>query len=376
MLLLAVQVALQPRISRWLVRPEDSKVSVALMEEVAKTVLALALWWLHHQQGPPGDRGGPAAASGSAGWSLPASLASAGAPAALYAVQGVLTYVGLQNLDAITFNGLSQLKTVSAAIFCYLILGTSQTRPQIAAIALLLASSLLFQLPKKKPELGSRSLAANPAGEEAVVISREILRDQSTSDPLECRARASTPAASAGTTAAAAAASFRGVSACLTATAISGLAGALSQSGVQQRGTAAQLVGGGRDPYLYCAEVSLYSALCLLFSSLLKRLLAPTPLNLTPTKISSRDASVARNTTAWATKFRWSLWIPVTVKAMGGIVTVLVHKHAGSVPKGFALVLGLVLSGMLERDPLTPPQLLGTIFVLTSSWMHFTNGPR
>jgi UDP-sugar transporter A1/2/3 len=65
--------------------------------------------------------------------------------------------------------------------------------------------------------------------------------------------------------------------------------------------------------------------------------------------------------------------IPVVVKALGGIATVLVHKHAGSVPKGFALVLGLVLSGMLEREPLTFPQLLGTVLVLASSWVHFTS---
>ena len=67
------------------------------------------------------------------------------------------------------------------------------------------------------------------------------------------------------------------------------------------------------------------------------------------------------------------MWIPVTVKAMGGIVTVLVHKYAGSVLKGFALVLGLVLSGMYEHDRLSPNQILGTVLVLISSWMHFTS---
>jgi hypothetical protein len=32
-------------------------------------------------------------------------------PAILYATQGVLTYLGYQNTDSVTFNGLNQTKT-------------------------------------------------------------------------------------------------------------------------------------------------------------------------------------------------------------------------------------------------------------------------
>jgi UDP-sugar transporter A1/2/3 len=371
MLMLAAQVAVQPRISRWLVRPEDSKVYVALMEEVAKTVLAIVLWWLQGSSDVRGNRGGLLAVAAN-NWSLPSSLASAGFPAVLYAVQAVLTYVGLQHLDAVTFNGLSQLKTVSAAIFCYLILGTPQSLPQVVAIALLLASSLLFQLPGRKLGRASQGPAAIVTGCATVTATEDVT------------GRAQTGASAA---AAATAVSFRGLTACLAATAISGLAGALSQRGVQMtRGSHGGNAGGSRDPYLYCAEVSIYSALFLIVSSLLKRLLARTYLRRSPAQAAYRDETVTRSSRAPAASesrrasctstFRWSLWIPVTVKAVGGIVTVLVHKHAGSVPKGFALVLGLVLSGMLERDPLTLPQLFGTILVLTSSWLHFTNSPR
>jgi len=71
--------------------------------------------------------------------------------------------------------------------------------------------------------------------------------------------------------------------------------------------------------------------------------------------------------------------IPVATKAAAGLLTALVHRHLGSVIKGFALVLGLVFSALLqfalEGADLTPGQLVGTALVLLSSWLHFTNPP-
>jgi len=75
----------------------------------------------------------------------------------------------------------------------------------------------------------------------------------------------------------------------------------------------------------------------------------------------------------------WQTWIPIATKAVGGILTALVHQTAGTVQKGFALVLGLVLSGLLQawRDqrPVQPHQTAGTLLVLVSAWLHFTNPP-
>ena len=66
----------------------------------------------------------------------------------------------------------------------------------------------------------------------------------------------------------------------------------------------------------------------------------------------------------------WTL-LPVACKACGGVLTALVHKHAGSVSKGFALTLGLVLSTGLSDRELEIHQGLGTILVMLSSWLHF-----
>jgi UDP-sugar transporter A1/2/3 len=75
----------------------------------------------------------------------------------------------------------------------------------------------------------------------------------------------------------------------------------------------------------------------------------------------------------------WKTFIPITVKATGGILTALVHKQSGSVMKGFSLVLGLVISALLQTildgEDLTMSQIFGTALILLSSWLHFTSPP-
>lgn len=298
MLLLAFQVSIQPKISQAYLKPDDNKVVVALMEEIVKTSIALFLFGLQDAS---------TRRLALADWTLSSSLSIAALPAALYALQSVLTYTSVQRLDSVTFNGLSQLKMASAAVWCFLLLGTTQSAQQIAAIAILIISAIIFQ----QPTTSTTSIR----GRENKIVS------------------------------------VVGVVTCLAATFVSGLAGALSQRGVQLVGRHSL----GKDPFLFGAEVSFYSALCLLLS-------------LRPSRRPS-----ATNQNFFRANFRASLWIPVTVKAMGGIVTVLVHKYAGSVLKGFALVLGLVLSGMYKYDSLTRHQVVATVLVLLSSWMHFTS---
>ena len=327
MLLLAFQVSIQPKISQSFLQPTDNQVSIALLEELVKTGLAAMLFWVTH------DATSRKAAF--AAWSPHSSLVLAAAPAALYAFQGVLTYHALQRLDAVTFNGLSQLKTAGAALWCYILLGKPQSPQQFAAIVILLGAALLFQNSSKSKKEKEDSSTHNPRQGSAPLLDQSIAT------------------ASSGV-------SMTGITACLGATLVSGLAGALSQRGLQYS------IGSGhgsallRDPFFYAGEVSLYSAMCLGIA-LLRR----------PQR---RQWTTNNDWTKWLLP-RASLWIPVTIKAVGGIVTVLVHKHAGSVLKGFALVLGLVLSGMYEPNPLTPHQWLGTVLVLVSSWMHFTSPP-
>ena len=71
--------------------------------------------------------------------------------------------------------------------------------------------------------------------------------------------------------------------------------------------------------------------------------------------------------------------ITIIVKAAGGVITALVHKYAGSVAKGFALMFGLVLSGTIQmslaQESLQPHQVVGTLMIMLATWMHFTHPP-
>ena len=143
---------------------------------------------------------------------------------------------------------------------------------------------------------------------------------------------------------------------------LSGLAGALSQKGLQLTGIR------GRDPFLYTMEISTYSAIVLVANMWLSL-----PHN-TNAKVCADDTKkdVASASIPWKTAL-----IPIMFKAAGGVVTALVHKYAGSVAKGFALLFGLVLSGglqlLLQNEELQPNQIVGTLLIVLSTHLHFTH---
>eukprot|EP00541_Cyclophora_tenuis_P019322 CAMPEP_0116552640 /NCGR_PEP_ID=MMETSP0397-20121206/6600_1 /TAXON_ID=216820 /ORGANISM="Cyclophora tenuis, Strain ECT3854" /LENGTH=119 /DNA_ID=CAMNT_0004077615 /DNA_START=302 /DNA_END=661 /DNA_ORIENTATION=+ len=75
-------------------------------------------------------------------------------------------------------------------------------------------------------------------------------------------------------------------------------------------------------------------------------------------------------------------WFPVATNAAGGILVGLVTKYAGSVRKGFALIMGLFLSGVFQAmtgkidgdddgsGVVTREQIVGGIMAAVSLWLH------
>ena len=135
------------------------------------------------------------------------------------------------------------------------------------------------------------------------------------------------------------------------------------------------------DAYSYAVEISFLSAACLVLSMAMERRLDG---RCAGTSAETRKDEHANGTAPDSSRFfrHWtcSTLLPVTTKATAGLLTALVHRHLGSVIKGFALVLGLVFSALLqfalEGKDLTACQLAGTALVLLSSWLHFTNPVR
>ena len=303
MILLALQYTLQPRLSKKFIAPKTNKSTVALAEETVKTCMAAAIF---------SATGATNIQQQLSQWTWSSSLAMAGLPAVLYAIQGVLQYTSHQYLDPVTFNGLTQSKTLAAALCCYFILGQPQSPLQMVALVLLFGSALLFQGRGRQPR------ARHYSGDNQWFV--------------------------------------KGVLPCLAATLLSGLAGALSQRGLQLTG------GTGRDPFLFTVEVSVFSA-----AALWANLLRQSPSS------SSKPQQQQQLFRGWTT----ATWIPIVCKAMGGVLTALVHKSSGSVAKGFALMLGLVMSGALQslvqEEEILPHQMVGTLLVMLSGWLHFTN---
>jgi len=319
MILLAVQYCAQPLITRKFLDGRANKKGITMVEEIVKMGLSAFFF---------ASCGKDVVASELHGWTLSSSLLLAGLPALLYATQGVLTYLGYQNTDSVTFNGLNQTKTLSAALWCFLLMGKRQSVVQIVALTILLFSALLFQGTISLSGLFQKNAEGDTGGN---VNGSEKTRERTSIS--------------------------KGVIPCLGAAFISGLAGALSQKGVQFAG------GKGRNPYLYTMELGLYSSISLLFSLFATK---------NGRKALSQEGGIFQHWTPLSI-------IPIAVRALGGILTALVHKHAGATRKGFALIMGLIMTGVtqswIEGERMSGNELTAMVLVILSSYLHLTFPP-
>ena len=345
LVLLALNYAIMPRLSKRYIHPSTNKQSVALVEEVVKMGLGIGGWvatsyaTASNANGMDGDGSATSTISIISrqlqSWSPLSTLVAAGLPSALYALQGTLTYHAYQNLDPVTFNGITQLKVLSSALCCYIVLGKRQSRVQLLSLGILIMSTIIIQ--------GSWKDWAGSVGKMAKLGSND--NGRSRHDQL-----------------------VRGVLPCISATLLSGLAGAFSQRSLQT-----QVGMMHRDAYFYTAEISLLSAMCLLLSMGLEFLRGR---SYAPTHVKKCD-DLEKSDSGFFRNWTCATLLPITTKAMAGLLTALVHRHLGSVIKGFALVLGLVFSALLqfglEGIDLDAGQLVGTALILLSSWLHFTN---
>ncbi len=146
----------------------------------------------------------------------------------------------------------------------------------------------------------------------------------------------------------------QGLLAVLLASFISGLAGAFSQKNLQ---SAVGSNAGGRNSYLFTMELCVVSLIFMMCSM-----------------VRSDDGKRIRSDGFF---HNWTpqTFIPIMTNAAGGIIVGLVTKYAGSVRKGFALIFGLLLSGVLqafmeEDSKISIEQVVGGCLAGLSLWMH------
>ena len=374
MFLLSLQFGIQPILTKNFTPPSICRTSVVLVQEAVKFFFASCMLF-----------GSGNFKSATSDWSVSSWLQVAALPAALYSIQNMAALVAYQNLDALTFNVLNQTKTLSAAMCCYLVMGKKQSKVQILSLIALLCSALVIEkiitldsilsltnLPSNMNESEPETIAIQPAEKSSLLkdafsFFRSNQKQTPTikEEPLES---VTMNFSSRHLT--------HGVAPVLLASAISGLAGALSQRNLQAISFSLKSDGSskdkkanvGRNPYLFSMELCAASVI-FLCASLLK----------------SGDGALIYEHGFFQ---NWNLYtlIPIATNACGGIIVGLVTKYAGSVRKGFALIFGILVSGLLQEfiavfvendgvshSEIPKEEIIGGIIAGLSLWAHATH---
>jgi len=326
MALLAVQFGLQPSLTRKFTPKTINRSTVVFTQDIVKFFMAAIALLVTGNW-----------ADAIVGWNVKTWLTIAGIPAVLYLIQNFATLIAYQNLSPLTFNVLNQTKTLSAALCCYLLMGKVQSKLQIVSLLTLFASACVI--------------------EKIVPIrfwKREVTDSNiSTDNDIQAQGRGTSKDANSDGHA-------QGILAVLLASFLSGLAGSFTQMNLQ---SAAGGIGGGRNSYLFTMELCVVSLVFMLMSML-----------------KSEDGKKIR-ADGFFHKWTPSTIIPILTNAAGGIVVGLVTKYAGSVKKGFALIFGLLLSGILQAimdengdgdggNKISIEHIVGGCLAGLSLWMH------
>lgn len=323
MTLLAIQFGVQPILVKRFAPQGICKSSVVLTQEVVKGVIAYGAYMGTTR---PDIRRREISSLSLRSW-----LTMAGVPAAIYTVQNLASLLAYQNLEALAFNVLNQTKILSAALCCYLVMGKKQTKRQSFSLVLLLTSALVIE-----GVISMKSITAVMGGASTFALP----------GPMKFGRRFT-----------------HGVVPVLFASFLSGFAGALTQKNLQGV-TRSQSPNGvkpePRNPYLFSLELTVASLVVLLTSLLV-----------------SKDGKSIRQ---YGFFHQWTpeTMIPILTNSFGGILVGLVTKHAGSVRKGFALIFGILLSGVFQAGSVgvSSTQIIGGILAATSLWLHSSSSRR
>jgi UDP-sugar transporter A1/2/3 len=342
-ILLAVQCGCQPIMTKLFMPTTIVRSTVILAQEGTKFVISLAYLASSHNW-----------STISQGWTLEAAFLAAGVPAGVYVIQNYLNVMATQTLPAVTFIVLNQTKTLSTALCCFLLVGQKQSPPQVFALIMLVAAALVIQkiVPLRpclntsesvKESNQSDSRDSNEADEEREALAKGNISSERESDKYDSKDEAARQLT-------------WGVLPALCASLLSGFAGTLAQKTLQES---------GRSPHLFNSELALFSSSYLIASLALG----------SPDCHKMKASGVSQGWT-------WKTWIPVVTNAFGAILVGLVTKYQGAVVKGFAMIFGMAISGVLQQTlfaksggGVTLEQVVGGCLGACSLWVHISYQP-
>lgn len=296
MLLVALQVGLQPAVTRACVSSAVSGHSLVIIEMVVSMVLALAIT-------PP---------DAFVHWSALESIALVGPPALIYAVRSLFKQAAYRRCDAVTFNVINQTKVVFCAMGAWLLIGEEQSMQQVLALACAVGAGALLVAPS--------AASAGSNGSPARGSKKATLAQVALMDDVSPKSLAKTPACGAPEAPAAS-----GALLALATAACSGVAAALSQSSMRAS---------PRPSSLFNFELALWGA---------------------PFAMAACASEVQRAASCGgcgpATLLRgWQLstLAPVALQAVGGLLVSAVVQREGGVAMGLCTVAGIAVSAAAD----------------------------
>lgn len=209
-------------------------------------------------------------------------------PAMLYTLQNSLQYVAVSNLDAATYQVLSQLKILTTAIFSVLLLGRTLTLRKWMGLVVLMLGVGVVQISPESEKKGSAT--SRGTAEDAVNAHADL------------NATVGLVAVAIG---------------CM----LSGLAGVYFEKVLKDpKANATPSV------WIRNIQLSFYSLFPALFIGVLFK----------------DGEQISR--TGFFTGYNWVVWLAITFQATGGVLVALVVKYADNIAKNFATSFSIIVS--------------------------------
>jgi UDP-sugar transporter A1/2/3 len=362
---LSVQYGAQPLLTKKFISTKVSSLGVVAATECVKIVLCLISM---RMQGPREIR----RQFGKVRLNV---FALSVVPAVVYSIQNMLMQYGYHSVDAVLFNCLNQTKIVWTALFVYVVFGTKQTFVQCLSLLGLMLASVILQIKEilepavdAQKSFGSMDGANGGNANGMTVIEEEEY------------------------------ARYLGVIAVTAASCLSGLASTSTQISLQALRRPAQVLtiemAIASIPIVYFVHVSKLAfndevsvqqthshlqegqdAAAAMTAS--DPLLARDPSNDYLVSSTAVRRLLYAGSTEWSSMFdHFTLltFVPIFTSAVGGICVGLVTKNLGSVAKGFAITLGLILTGIIESitrgEMLQTEQIIGLLLVGVCTHAH------
>ena len=281
-------------------------------------------------------------------------------PAICYSIQNVLMQYGYHSVDAVLFNCLNQTKIIWTALFVYVVFGTRQTFVQCLCLLGLMLASVILQIKEiLEPAVDAqKSLGdVNGGGEKGTMMIEE-----------EDYAR------------------YLGVLAVTAASCLSGLASTSTQISLEALRRPAQMLtiemAIASIPIVYFVHISKLAFGDEVFVQQQQQThLQEHAAERSGNNSLASSAAIQRlfyaGSTEWFSMFdHFTLltFVPIFTSAVGGICVGLVTKNLGSVAKGFAITIGLILTGVIESvakgEMLQAEQIVGLLLVGVCTHCH------